>query len=66
MDPDDLYILAILVVVAVVPWTVTAQGGVLDASPFVKVFSAAGIPAAAGLMNFVVLLRTRTREAGRR
>jgi amino acid transporter, AAT family len=49
------YILAILVVVAVVPWTVTAHGRALDASPFVKVFSAAGIPAAAGLMNFVVL-----------
>lgn len=49
------YILAILVVVTVVPWTVTAQGGTIDASPFVKVFSSAGIPAAAGLMNFVVI-----------
>lgn len=49
------YILAIVVMVAVLPWTVTAQGGSLSASPFVKVFSAAGIPAAAGIMNFVVL-----------
>ncbi|NUR06325.1 MAG: amino acid permease [Nocardioidaceae bacterium] len=49
------YVLAILVVVTVVPWTVTAQGGEVDASPFVKVFAAAGIPAAAGLMNFVVI-----------
>lgn len=49
------YILAILVMVTVVPWTVTAQGGDLTASPFVKVFSYAGIPAAATIMNFVVL-----------
>ena len=49
------YILAILVVVTVVPWTVTAQGGTVEASPFVKVFASAGIPAAAGIMNFVVI-----------
>lgn len=49
------YILAILVMVVVVPWTVTAQGGDLTASPFVKVFDGAGIPAAAAIMNFVVL-----------
>ena len=49
------YVLAILVVVLVVPWTVTAQGGSITASPFVKVFDSAGIPAAAGIMTFVVL-----------
>jgi amino acid transporter, AAT family len=49
------YILAIAVVVTVVPWTVTAQGGDVAASPFVKVFASAGVPAAAGIMNFVVL-----------
>ena len=49
------YILAMIVVVTVVPWTVTAQGGSITASPFVKVFSFASIPAAAGIMNFVVL-----------
>lgn len=49
------YVAAILIVVLVVPWTVTAQGGTLEASPFVKVFESAGIPAAATLMNFVVL-----------
>ena len=49
------YILAILIVVTVVPWTVTAQGGDLTASPFVRVFSSAGVPAAATIMNFVVL-----------
>jgi amino acid transporter, AAT family len=41
--------------VTVVPWTVTAQGGDLTASPFVTVFASAGIPAAAAIMNFVVL-----------
>ena len=49
------YVLAILVVVLVVPWTVTAQGGKISASPFVKVFESAGISAAAGIMTFVVL-----------
>lgn len=49
------YVAAILIVVIIVPWTVTAQGGAIEASPFVKVFSSAGIPAAATVMNFVVL-----------
>jgi L-asparagine transporter-like permease len=49
------YVLAIVVMVTVVPWTVTAEGGDLSASPFVKVFDYAGIPAAATIMNFVVL-----------
>ena len=49
------YILAIIVIVTIVPWTVAAQGGSLESSPFVKVFASAGIPAAAGIMNFVVI-----------
>lgn len=50
------YVLAIFVVLTVVPWTVTAQvGSNIKASPFVEVLSAAGIPAAATIMNFVVL-----------
>ena len=49
------YILAIVVIVSVVPWTVAAQGGTLESSPFVKVFASANIPAAAGIMNFVVI-----------
>ncbi len=50
------YIVSITIVLAVVPWTQTAQvGSDIAASPFVMVFSAAGIPAAAGIMNFVVL-----------
>ncbi|TDE33056.1 amino acid permease [Nonomuraea mesophila] len=49
------YVLAIAIVLTVVPWTATAQGGSVNESPFVTVFSAAGIPAAATVMNFVVL-----------
>ncbi|TCO47395.1 L-asparagine transporter-like permease [Actinocrispum wychmicini] len=49
------YVLAIAIVLAVVPWTVTAQGGTVDTSPFVRVFESAGIPAAATITNFVVL-----------
>jgi L-asparagine transporter-like permease len=49
------YILAIGIVVALVPWTVTATGGTVSASPFVRLFGIAGLPAAASVMNFVVL-----------
>jgi L-asparagine transporter-like permease len=50
------YILALAVVLTVTPWTKTAQvGDNINASPFVQVLSAAGIPAAAAIMNFVVL-----------
>lgn len=50
------YLLAITIVLSVVSWVKTAQGGEdVRVSPFVAVFSAAGIPAAATIMNFVVL-----------
>ncbi|MFB9475826.1 amino acid permease [Nonomuraea salmonea] len=49
------YVVAIAIVLTVVPWTTTAQGGSVTESPFVTVFSAAGVPAAATVMNFVVL-----------
>ncbi|CCH31930.1 amino acid permease [Actinosynnema sp. NPDC047251] len=49
------YVLAIAVVLTVVPWEVTAQGGTVDTSPFVRVFESAGVPAAAAITNFVVL-----------
>jgi AAT family amino acid transporter len=45
------YIGGLAVVVGVVPWN---QVGLVE-SPFVRVFESAGIPAAAGIMNFVVL-----------
>lgn len=50
------YILAIAIVLIVVPWTQTAQvGSDVRASPFVLVFQFAGIPAAATIMNLVML-----------
>src|ERR1700736_279781 len=45
------YIGGLAVVVGIVPWTLVGLGE----SPFVRVFDSAGIPAAAGVMNFVVL-----------
>jgi L-asparagine transporter-like permease len=45
------YIGGLAVVVGVVPWIQVGLGE----SPFVRVFESAGIPAAAGVMNFVVL-----------
>ena len=45
------YIGGLAVVVGVVPWNQVGLGE----SPFVRVFESAGIPAAAGVMNFVVL-----------
>jgi L-asparagine transporter-like permease len=48
------YILALTVVVAFVPWTVTGSHLVTE-SPFVRVFQHTGIRQAAGIMNFVVI-----------
>src|SRR5438270_10111413 len=45
------YIGGLAVVVGVVPWNQVGLGE----SPFVRVFESVGIPAAAGVMNFVVL-----------
>jgi amino acid transporter, AAT family len=49
------YVVAMLVIVAIVPWDQAgAKEGILY-SPFVKVFEVAGIGGAAGIMNFVIL-----------
>jgi L-asparagine transporter-like permease len=48
------YVLALGVIVATTPWTETGVK-VVEASPFVKVFSIAGVRHAAGVMNFVVI-----------
>lgn len=48
------YILALTVVVAFVPWTVTGSHLVTE-SPFVRVFQYTGVRHAAGIMNFVVI-----------
>jgi AAT family amino acid transporter len=45
------YIGGLALVVGIVPWTQVGLGE----SPFVRVFQTVGIPAAAGIMNFVVL-----------
>ena len=45
------YIGGLAIVVGVVPWNQVGLGE----SPFVRVFETAGIPAAAGFMNFIVL-----------
>ena len=45
------YVLAIIVLAAIVPWQ---EAGVME-SPFVQVFDMVGIPFAADLMNFVIL-----------
>jgi L-asparagine transporter-like permease len=47
------YVLAIAIMVTMVPWNQT--GNSLSGSPFVTAFSAARIPYAATIMNFVVL-----------
>ena len=48
------YVLALIIVVSVVPWTQTGAK-IVDQSPFVRVFANSGITHAAGIMNFVVL-----------
>ncbi len=48
------YVLAISITVAMNPWNELGSGGV-TASPFVRAFTAAGIPFAASIMNLVVI-----------
>jgi L-asparagine transporter-like permease len=48
------YILALAVIVTFVPWTLVGARTVTE-SPFVQVFSHAGVRHAAGVMNFVVI-----------
>lgn len=47
------YILALFIIIAFLPWT-ESGAKVVTESPFVKMFASAGIPYAAGIMNFVV------------
>jgi amino acid transporter, AAT family len=49
------YVLAIAIMVAMVPWDQSTSSSGLSGSPFVTVFSAAHVPFAAAIMNFVVL-----------
>jgi D-serine/D-alanine/glycine transporter len=45
------YVLALAVIMFVTPWREVSA----DSSPFVQMFTLAGLPAAAGIVNFVVL-----------
>lgn len=49
------YVLAIAIMVTMVPWNQIGSSGTISGSPFVTAFSAAHVPYAAGIMNFVVL-----------
>ena len=49
------YVLAVAIMVAMVPWDQSTSSSGLSGSPFVTVFSAAHVPFAAAIMNFVVL-----------
>ena len=49
------YLGAVLVLITLVPWTQIQPGAAIVASPFVRVFGLIGIPAAAHIVNFVVI-----------
>jgi L-asparagine transporter-like permease len=49
------YVGAIVVLVGVIPWTEIQPGRDITVSPFVRVFDVVHIPAAAHIINFVVL-----------
>jgi AAT family amino acid transporter len=49
------YLGAMFIIIAIVPWNQIQPGADVTASPFVKVFQLIGIPAAAHVVNFVVI-----------
>src|SRR5450432_4222369 len=49
------YLGAIFILICIVPWNLIQPGSDVTASPFVKVFQLAGVPAAAHIVNFVVI-----------
>jgi amino acid transporter, AAT family len=49
------YLGAIFVLMCIVPWNQIQPGAGVEASPFVKVFQLIGVPAAAHIVNFVVI-----------
>lgn len=50
------YVVAIAIIVCLVPWQTAAGGEDVQHSPFVMVFQQVGVPAAAGITNFIVLI----------
>jgi AAT family amino acid transporter len=49
------YVGAIVVLIGIVPWNQIQAGADVTASPFVRVFDLIGVPAAAHIVNFVVV-----------
>ncbi len=49
------YLGAVFVLITIVPWTQIQPGSGVTASPFVRAFQLIGIPAAAHIVNFVVI-----------
>src|SRR5580658_9747439 len=49
------YVGAIVVLIGIAPWNQLQPGSGVTASPFVKVFQLIGVPAAAHVVNFVVI-----------
>ena len=49
------YLGAIVVLIGIVPWNQIQPGADVTASPFVRVFQLIGVPAAAHIVNFVVI-----------
>ncbi|PWT81665.1 MAG: amino acid permease, partial [Acidobacteria bacterium] len=49
------YVLAVAIMISMVPWDQSTTSSGLSGSPFVTAFSAAHVPFAAAIMNFVVL-----------
>lgn len=50
------YVVSVLLIVTLNAWTETASAKGLESSPFVRAFDSVGIPAAAGILNFVILI----------
>ena len=50
------YVLSVFLIVTLNSWTDVAKANGLEASPFVRAFDAVGLPAAAGIMNAIILV----------
>ncbi|HZS60535.1 MAG TPA: amino acid permease [Gemmatimonadaceae bacterium] len=49
------YIGAITILIGLIPWNLVQPGTSVTTSPFVRVFAVLGVPAAASIINFVVI-----------
>ena len=49
------YLGAITILIGLIPWNVVQPDNTVTTSPFVRVFAVLGVPAAAGIVNFVVI-----------